>query len=535
VEYVKTLPDVVYVQENLFSCSQDAQVELVDIIKQQNLNRVVVAACSPRTHEPLFQETLRNSSLNKYLFEQANIRDQCSWVHANDPDAATHKAKDLVRMAVARAGLIEPLPLPAVKVNPAALVVGGGVAGMTCALTLAEQGFKAHIVEKGENLGGQALNFKKTWKGENIPKFLKDLTSKVKKHKNIEVHLNGQVKEVSGFVGNFKTAIGLNGDEDIREIEHGVTVLATGAYPFNPEEYLYGKSKKVFRWHELDEAWDTNLVKNAKSAVFIQCVGSREPERPHCSKICCTFSVHKALELKQRNPEMDVYIIYRDIRTYGEREDIYKEARAEGVVFIRYDLETKPVVEETENGQLVVTVVDHVLQRPITLNPDFVTLASAIETRGLEELAQMFKVPLSQDNFFMEVHMKLRPVDFATDGVFVCGLAHYPKPIDESISQAQAAAARAATVLAQEKIEVEGVVSNVDQDLCRGCGQCVEACPYGAPKLVEVSEGVTVSEIQEALCKGCGACAVACPTSAAAIRHFTDNEVFVMLEAALCE
>jgi heterodisulfide reductase subunit A-like polyferredoxin len=533
--YAKTLPNVVYTQENLFSCSTDAQDQLVDVIKQQNLNRVVIAACSPRTHEPLFQETLRNSSLNKYLFEQANIRDQCSWVHASEPDAATDKAKDLVRMAVARASLIEPLPLPSVAVNPAAMVVGGGVAGMTCALTLADQGFKAHIVEKSDRLGGQALNLKKTWKGESISKYLKDLVAKVNKHKNIEVHLNGQVKEVSGFIGNFKTGIGLNGDDKVREIEHGVTVLATGAHPIEPDEYLYGQNDRVFRWHELDEAWESDLVKNGESAIFIQCVGSREPQRPHCSKICCTFSVQKALELKERNPEMDVYVIYRDIRTYGEREDIYKEARAKGVIFVRYTPENKPVVTETEDGKLEVTVVDHVLQRPITLTPDFITLASAIETRGVQELAQMFKVPVSQDNFFMEVHMKLRPVDFATDGIFVCGLAHFPKPIDESIAQAQAAAARAATVLARKTIEVEGVVSVVDQNLCRGCGQCVEVCPYGAPVLVDISEGVKVSQIQEALCKGCGACAVACPTGAAAIRHFTDDEVLVMVEAALCE
>jgi heterodisulfide reductase subunit A-like polyferredoxin len=535
VEYAKTLPNVVHVQDNLFSCSQDAQTELVEVIKEHNLNRVVMAACSPRTHEPLFQETLRNSSLNKYLYEQANIRDQCSWVHASDRDAATDKAKDLVRMGVARAALIEPLPMPSVPVNPTALVVGGGVAGMTSALTLAQQGFKAHIVEKGDSLGGQAVHLKKTWRDEDVPEFLKQLIDEVSGHHNIQVHLNAQLKETSGFVGNFKTAIGLNGDDSGLEIEHGVTILATGAYPIKPDEYLYGKNDRVFRWHDLDEAWDSDLVKNANSAVFIQCVGSREPERPHCSKICCTFSVHKAVELKERNPQMDIYVLYRDIRTYGEREDIYKKARAKGVTFIRYSQESKPVVTEIENGNLEVTVVDQILQRPITLTPAFITLASAIETRGLEELAQIFKVPLSQDNFFLEVHMKLRPVDFASDGVFVCGLAHYPKPIDESIAQAQAAAARAATILAQEKIEVEGVVSTVDESLCRGCGECVETCPYGAPELVEISEGVQVSQIQEALCKGCGACAVACPTGAAAILHFTDNEILTMVEAALCE
>jgi heterodisulfide reductase subunit A-like polyferredoxin len=535
VEYARTLPHVVYVQENLFSCSQDAQENLVSVIREQDLNRVVVAACSPRTHEPLFQETLRNSGLNKYLFEQANIRDQCSWVHAEHPDAATRKAKDLVRMAVARAGLIEPLPMPAVPVTPSALVVGGGVAGMVCALNLARQGFKAHIVEQKDRLGGQALQLTKTWRGEDIPGYIERLVREVSEHPEIEVHLNSRVSEASGFVGNFRTTVACNGDKGERQVEHGATILATGAHPSTPQEYLYGKSDRVFCWHELDEAWESERVKNAKSAVFIQCVGSREPQRPHCSKICCTFSVQKAVELKKRNPEMEVSILYRDLRTYGEREDMYQEARALGVLFIRYSLDRKPVVTEAQDGSLEVQVVDHILQRPITLKPDVITLASAIETRGMEELARMFKVPLSQDSFFLEAHMKLRPVDFATDGVFVCGLAHYPKPLDESIAQAQAAAARAATILAQGEIEVEGVVASVDEALCRACGKCVEVCPYGAPELVDIGGGVMVSRIQEAVCKGCGACAVACPTGAAAIRHFTDTEVLSMVEAALCE
>ncbi len=535
VEYAKTLPNVTYVQENLFSCSQDAQDKLVSIIREHNLNRVVVAACSPRTHEPLFQETIRNSGLNKYLFEQANIRDQCSWVHAATPEAATEKAKDLVRMAVSRATLIEPLPMPSVPVTQAALVVGGGVAGMVSALTLARQGFKAHIVEKKDRLGGHGHKVHKTWKGESVGEYLEELMEEVKAHPGIEVHLGAEVKNTSGYVGNFKTEVAIAGIEGTRELDHGVTIIAVGAHSLKPDEYLYGRNSRVLRWHELDEAWESDLVTNARGAVFIQCVGSREPQRPHCSRICCTFSVQKAIELKERNPDMDVTILYRDIRTYGEREDLYREARRRGVLFIRYDLANKPAVKETDNGSLEVSVVDHVLQRPIVLRPDFITLASAIETRGADELAQLFKVPLSQDKFFLEVHMKLRPVDFATDGIFVCGLAHYPKPMDESIAQAQAAAARAATILAQKTIDVEGVVAQVDQSLCRGCGRCVEVCPYGAPQLQELSEDMSVSEIQEALCKGCGACAVACPTGAAAIRHFNDGEVLTMVEAALCK
>ena len=530
VEYAKTLPNVVYVQENLFSCSQDAQDRLVHIIKEQNLNRVVVSACSPRTHEPLFQETLRNSGLNKYLFEQANIRDQCSWVHAAEPAEATAKAKDLVRMAVSRAQLIEPLPMPSVPVTPAALVVGGGVAGMVSALTLAEQGFEASIVEAADRLGGQALHLRKTWRGEDVPEFVSGLVGKVEKNEKIKVFLNSRIKDTSGYLGNFKTTVAVNGSES--EIAHGATIIATGAQPLVPGEYLYGKNSRVFRWHELEDAWDSDTVKNAESAVFIQCVGSREENRPHCSRLCCTFSVQKAVELKTRNPDTNVYVIYRDIRTYGEREDLYTEARRLGVIFIRYDLENKPVVTQTADGLLEVSVIDHVLQRPIVIRPDFITLATAINTEGAQELGQLFKVPLSQDNFFLEVHMKLRPVDFATDGIYVCGLAHYPKPIDESIAQAQAAAARAATVLSRKSIEVEGVVSSVDESLCRGCGKCVETCPYGAPHLVDKG-GILFSNIQEALCKGCGACAVVCPTGAASIRHFNDREVLAMVDAAL--
>lgn len=530
-EYAKTLPNVVHVQENLFSCSQDAQDQLVEVIKDQNLNRVVVAACSPRTHEPLFQETLRNSSLNKYLFEQANIRDQCSWVHSNNPDAATEKAKDLVRMAVSRASLIEPLSMPSAAVTPAALVVGGGVAGMVCALNLAQQGFKVHIVEEKECLGGQALKLNKTWKGEDMPEFVSKLIDDLNGHDNIEVYLNARVMEVAGFVGNFKTAIALNGAGDVRQVEHGVAVLATGAHSIKPDEYLYGKNDRVFRWHELDKAWESDLVKNAGSAVFIQCVGSREPERPYCSKICCTFSVQKAVELKKRNPDIDVYILYREMRTYGKREDLYKEARALGVIFIRYDLENKPLVRETEAGTLEVTVTDHVLQRPITLKPDFITLATAIYTRGIEDVAQAFKVSISQDNFFLEAHMKLRPVDFATDGIFVCGLAHYPKPIEESIVQAEAAAARAASILAQKYVEIEPIVSVIDQDNCIGCGLCEASCPFGAIRLDKVPGKGYRAENISALCKGCGVCAAACPQKAVDMQHFRDQQILAAIQA----
>ena len=529
VEYAKSLPNVVYVQENLFSCSQDAQARLVEVIKEQNLNRVVLAACSPRTHEPLFQETLRNSGINKYLFEQANIRDQCSWVHSAEPNEATAKAKDLIRMGVSRAQLIEPLPMQSVPVTPAALVVGGGVAGMVSALTLANQGFEAHIVETTDKLGGNALHLRTTWRGEDVAGYVRNLVEEVGRHEKIRVHLNSNIETASGFIGNFRTTLASNGN--VMEIAHGATILATGAQAFEPTEYLYGKNSRVFRWHELDDAWDTDTVKKAQSAVFIQCVGSREEERPHCSKICCTFSVQKAVELKKRNPEMEVYILYRDIRTYGEREDVYREARSLGVIFLRYDAEDKPVVTETSDGKLQVSITDHILRRRVVLRPDFINLATAIHTQGVDELGQLFKVPVSQDKFFLEVHMKLRPVEFATNGIFLCGLAHYPKPIDESIAQAQAAASRAATVLSRSSIEIEGVVTSVDESLCRGCGECEQACLFEAIKVTRMESGKRHAVVTQALCTGCGACNAACPTGAASLGHFRDRQIKAVIQA----
>ncbi|MGW8223267.1 MAG: FAD-dependent oxidoreductase, partial [Syntrophobacteria bacterium] len=432
-EYAATLPQVAYVADNLFSCSEDTQHLLREAITEHKLNRVVVAACTPRTHEPLFQETIREAGLNRYLFELANIRDQDSWVHQAEPEKATEKAKDLVRMAVAKVSLLEPIERLQVPLNKSGLVIGGGVAGMAAALNLADQGFQTYLVEKEDHLGGQALKIKETWKGEDVGSFVAEIIKRVEGHKKIEVLTNSEVKGVSGFVGNFFSAVA--NSDSTREIEHGVAILATGAHSIEPDEYLYGKSDLVFRWHELEEAIGDKpeMAREAKAAVFIQCVGSREPERPYCSKICCTHSVQSALKLKEINPEMDVYVLYRDLRTYGPREDLYKEAREKGVIFIRYRLDDKPVVEEVAdedgNKKMLVTVTDHILNRPLSITANFINLATAIYPKDHEELANFFKVPLNEDKFFLEAHMKLRPVDFATDGVFVCGLAHYPKPI----------------------------------------------------------------------------------------------------------
>ncbi len=531
VEYAKSLPNVVYAEENLFTCAQDTQEKIKEVIKREKINRVVVAACTPRTHEPLFQETLRSCGLNKYLFEMANIRNQCSWVHSDDKEKATEKAKDLVRMAVSRARQIRPLPQPTVSVTKAAVVIGGGVAGISAALSLADQGFKTAILEKSDKLGGNALSLYEDWKGNKVSELLSNLIKRANEHENIDIYLNAKVEEIKGFVGNFETVISHNGTK--KQIKHGVIIIATGAKEYKPEEYLYGKDKRVFTSLEFDKvlAQDKETIKKAKSVVFIQCVGSRIPERPYCSKVCCTHSIKNAIKLKEINPDIEVFVLYRDIRTYGKREQLYREAREKGVFFIRYDLENKPELISEEDA-IKVTVKDPVIQRPIIIESDLVVLASAIiPNEENENIAQLLRVPLNEDGFFLEAHAKLRPVDFATDGIFMCGLAHYPKPIEEAIAQAKAAASRAAVILSKKELTVEGIVSHVNELLCRGCGKCVEACPFGAISLVQ-KDGRQVAEVQPALCKGCGSCAVACPTGAASVYNFEDEQILEMVETA---
>ena len=530
-EYAKTLPHVAYVEENLFTCSQDTQDKMKKVIQENNLNRIVIAACTPRTHEALFQETLRDSGLNKYLIEMANIRNQCSWVHSKEPELATAKSKDLVRIAVAKAALMKPLSQPTVGVVQKGLVIGGGVTGLTAALGLARQGFFTTLVEKSEVLGGNALSLNHTWNGESVAQNVKALVQEADDHPMIDVLTQTIVSSTSGFIGNFKTTIVTQGKE--QGIDHGAIIVATGAKESKPTEYLYGKDERVLTHLELDRAIarDNTFVKNTSTAVFIQCVGSREPERPYCSKVCCTHSVKSALKFKELNPDMEVYVIYRDIRTYGQREELYKEARDKGVIFIRYSLENKPVVQ-TQDAGISVKVKDHVLGMDLDIDTDLIILASAIVPEDNQALAQMFKLSLNDDNFFMEAHAKLRPVDFATDGIFLAGMAHYPKPIEESISQAKAAVSRATVVLSKENVTVDGVVSSVNEALCRGCGACEEACVFGAIIVNELDNGVKIASVQQALCKGCAACAAACPTGAASVFHY-DNEVLAMVETAL--
>jgi len=529
-DYAKTLPHVAFVENSLFACSQDTQELIKERIAEHQLNRVVVASCTPRTHEPTFQETIKEAGLNKYLFQMANIRDQGSWVHQHEPEKATQRAKDQVRMAVAAVSLQPPLQEFDLPVTKAGLIIGGGVAGLEAALGLAGQGYQVALVEKKGFLGGHARKLNHTWNGEAVQPYVDAVVKRVTDHPRIEVHLNAAVTDVQGFVGNFTSTITSDGRQT--EVKHGAAVIAIGGHSYKPKEYLYKENPRVLLNLEMDQALreQNPLVTGARSAVFIQCVGSREPERPYCSRICCTHSVESALRLKALNPDMDVYILYRDLRTYGLRETLYKEARAQGVMFIRFDLENKPRVEQTADGGLKVTVKDNILGIPLIITPDVLTLASAIIVKDQEKLAKLFKVPLNNDGFFLEAHMKLRPVDFATDGVFVAGLAHYPKPMDEAIAQAKAAAARAAVVLAQDAIRAGGVVAQVDPATCSGCQACVGVCPFGA---INYQEPEDVCQVNQALCKGCGTCAANCPSECITLFGFSHQQIYAQVDEAL--
>ncbi len=530
--YAATLPYVEYATDNLYSCSQDTQNAMAQLIKEKNLNRVVVAACTPKTHEPLFQETLIAAGLNKYLFEMANIRNHDSWVHKNNPELATEKAKDLVRSAVSKVGLAQPLSEAELTVNKNALVIGGGLAGMAAAQSLAGQGYKTHIIERDSRLGGQANHIAQTAKGENVQAKLAEMVQAVERNDNITVHLDTRLNNVEGFVGNFKSTLAGNGGEST--LEHGVAVIATGGQALKPDEYLYGRDPRILTSLELDRRLidQDPALEKIQTAVFIQCVGSREPGRPYCSRVCCTHSVDSALQLKRRNPEMSVYILYRDIRTYGERELLYKEAREAGVIFIRYSVDNKPKVS-LDGGRLSVEVIDHILERPVRIDTDILTLATAVLPNRDEQLAAFFKVPLNEDGFFVERHAKLGPSEFATGGVFLCGIAHYPKPIDESIAQGKAAASRAITLLARDKIYTSGQVAEVEPQHCSKCGVCVSICPYSAPSFIAADARMNPgkAQINPVLCKGCGLCVASCRSGAIRLKGFDNDQIFAQIFA----
>ncbi len=529
-DYAANLPHVVHVEDNLFTCSQDAQDHMKEVIQEKGINRVVVASCSPRTHEPLFQETIRDAGLNKYLFEMANIRDQNTWVHMNDPERATAKAKDLVRMAVAKAAYIEPLHQVSLSIVKTGLVVGGGVAGMEAALGLADQGCDAVLVEMSDQLGGVANQLNATWKGEPIGPYLADTIERVKNHPRIRLFMQTRVKKTGGSIGNFSTTLAsVNGDPSEVVIDHGATIIATGGGEYKPDLYLYGDHANVLTHLEMDEAManrDKRLTL-AKSVVFIQCAGSRDENRPYCSKVCCTHSLKCALTLKEENPNRKVTILYRDIRSYGFREDLYKKAREAGVLFIRYEPDKPPEVSADGDNRLAVDITDHVLCLPVRLRPDLLVLATGVVPNANRNFFEMFKVPVNADGFLVEAHAKLRPVDFSSEGIYLAGLAHFPKPLEETIAQAKAAASRAMTLLARDAIMVGGVVATVDSGKCAACLTCVRACPYGIPRVDEHSHAV----IDPAQCHGCGTCVSECPGKAINLAHFTDDQLVAKIEA----
>jgi heterodisulfide reductase subunit A len=471
------------VENNLFTCSTDTQELIAEKIREHNLNRIVVAACTPRTHEPLFQDTLREAGLNPYLIEMANIRNHNAWVHQKEPEKATEKAKDQVAMAVARVAENFPLERGKVDVVQKALVVGAGISGMTAALEIADQGFETVLIEKSDVLGGNARLLNQTWRGEDVSRMLRDLISRVEKNQKIRLFTNAVLKSCSGSVGNFTSDVDINGK--IVTVEYGAAVIATGAVEYRPNEYQFSKDRRIMTHLEFDAEIRDNesAVKTSNSVVFIHCVGSREQERPYCSRFCCSHSLISAVNLKKLNPAMNVYILFRDIRAYGEREDLYREARLLGVSFIRYEPENKPSVT-VDNQSLEIRVFHTGFQRTIKIPADYLVLASAVVPRKENEIAELFKCTTNKGGFIEEAHPKLRPVDTPVDGIFVAGLCNYPKPIDESIAQARAAAARAGVILAKDEMRLDAIKSYVT-DNCDGCALCVDVCPYQAIRLEE--------------------------------------------------
>ncbi|MCZ7392751.1 MAG: FAD-dependent oxidoreductase [Candidatus Methanoperedens sp.] len=530
VEYAKTLPNVAHAQEMLYACSSDSQVAIKAAIAKNNLNRVVVASCTPRTHEPLFQNTCREAGLNPYLFELANIREHCSWVHMKEKEKATEKAKAIVQMAVAKSALFQPLYKQKVSLINKALVLGGGVAGMTAALDIANNGYPVTLVEKEKELGGMLREMTELYDGKKPSDVLKDLILRVHENKNIKVINEAKLIKVEGYLGNFKGAVKSNGKEI--PVDFGAAVVATGARNFEPSGlFNYGKDPGVITQAQLEKMLGSGI--SANNITMIQCVGARNKEREYCGRTCCVDAVKNAIRIKKGNNSSNVFVLYRDMRTYGVLEKLYEKARELGVIFIRYDAEKPPTVQEGK-----VTVHDAMLNEDIEISSDLVVLSTPLVAGENEETNQLFKIPLDRNKFFLEAHPKLRPVDFATDGVFLCGSAQAPKLMEEAISQASAAASRACTILSRKFIETEGAISVVDEARCIGCGTCATVCPYNAPLLSEVTvtaEEVTYkarkSRINPAACKGCGSCAAACPAGAIKAQHFSSKEIGEAIDA----
>ncbi len=535
-EYASTLPGVVFATRNLYTCAEDGISAIKEAIKEHGLNRVVVASCTPRTHEPLFRDACEEAGLNKYLFEFANIRDQCSWVHMHEWDEATAKARDLVRMSVMRAALLQPLDEISIDIHPASMVVGAGIAGMTAALSMADQGFEVFLVEKEAEIGGMLRNLDSlTPTGADPGTIISRYLERIKANRNIHVHTGASLKTIKGYFGNFDVSVAAGDREETFKV--GTIVVATGAEEMKPEGlYGYGELSNVMTQGQLEVLLKEGRLPEIKDAVIINCVGSRGQRVSYCNRICCMVGIKNAVALKEKFPEANVSILHNDIEVYGViQEEWYTKARAMGVRFRKYSPERRPEVF-ADGARLAVKTYMELMQRELELPADIVVLSSPlVQTQGGLDLAKMLRVPVGQDKFFFEAHVKLRPVDFATDGIYVCGTAQGPKDIAESVAQAHAASSHAVNPMRKETVNAEAITSSVDQDACIGCGFCAWVCPFGAVEMVADEQNRWVSSINAALCKGCGACAAGCPTLAINTQHFTEDQTLAQIKAAFPE
>ena len=551
VEYLKKLPYVVHCEANLYSCSSDSQTRIKEVIQEKKLNRFIVASCTPRTHEALFQETCQEAGLNKYLFEMVNIRDQCSWVHMGDNEAATAKAKDLIRMAVAKARLLKPLTEAKLDITPTALIIGGGVSGMTAALNIANQGFQAYLIEKEQQLGGNLNNLNILYPiHEDASIILNDIKNKVEKNKNIQIYLKSKIKEIKGYIGNYNVSI-IDSKQKVQDLKIGTIIVATGAQELKPNgKFQYNnKNKNVLTQLELEQKLkdkDQSWLEKINRVTTILCVDARQKEGiTYCSNVCCGVAVKNISLLKELKPDLEIIVLYRDLQMAKKEFEEYYRERRKNAIFLRYDLEQMPIISQTSSKpeKYEIKVFDSNLQDDLKFDTDLLVLSTPmIPADNLDELAKMLKVPLDKNGFFLEAHVKLRPLDFATDGIFLAGCAQWPKNIQDSISQANGAAGRASRFLSAKTIKTSGLIAEVNPVRCIGCGKCVSVCPYNAIELKEASldyEEVSLvlkkSFINSALCKGCGTCAATCPNGAISVKHYDFDQIFAMIETYLLD
>ena len=525
VKYALSLPNVAFTQENKYTCSETGLSEIKKAILEIQLNRIVVASCTPRTHEPLFRSACKEAGLNPFLFQFVNIRDQCSWVHMHEKEAATKKAKDLIRMGVANAVLLEPLEELKIDVNPKAVVIGGGISGMTSAISLANRGFEVRLIEKSEKLGGTLNNLYKLYPTQiDASNLVTAKIGEIEKNSRIKVLTSSQVLDVDGFVGNYTVKIKQN--NKVQNYDAGVIIVATGADVYKPSDLYNYDGERVITQLELEKALKRGEVK-AQRIIMIQCAGARTKERPYCSKVCCPTALKNALLIKEKNDDSQLYILYRDMVTPGtEFEDLYGKARETGINFIKYSPEKEPIVEND-----TLKVYDELLGEELTLPYDLVVLSTPMVARSdSKELAQKLKVPVDEHGFYLEAHVKLRPVDFATDGIFVCGCAHWPSNVDESIFQAYGASSRASIPMSVGYVTTEPLIPVVDEEKCTGCGLCEMNCPFKAIKIEKKEKGRKANVIA-ASCKGCGTCGAGCPQKAITMKHFTDDQIIAQVRA----